>query len=109
MRIKGCHSVLDLHEKARLALSDGRTVTIAIKADSPNSAENIAKRQKFGKAKRLAVAALARLRKKSLKDFWKLQEVVDSFRKLTDFEQKIILAELPENIRTALVAKRKRK
>ena len=44
MRAKGSHGILDLHEKARLALSDLRTVTIAMKADSPNSAENIAKR-----------------------------------------------------------------
>ena len=57
----------------------------------------------------MAVSALVRLRKKSLEDFWKLQEVVDAFSSLTNFEQKIILAELPEKISIALVAKLKRK
>jgi hypothetical protein len=108
MRKSGEHSLLDLYEKARSALKDSRTIRIAMSADSPNSGENIAKREKFGKAKRLATAALVRLKNKSSKDFWKIPAVLDVFEELSEFEKKLILAELPEEIRTALEAKRKK-
>jgi len=106
MRARGEHSILDIHEKARLALSDKRTIRIAMKADSPTSGENIAKRQKFGRAKRVSTAALVRLRKKFEKEFWTLPEIVSVFLCLSEFEQKEFLAELPENICMALRAKR---
>jgi len=107
MRAKGNeeHLFLDLHEKAGLALSDNRTVTIAMKADSPNSAENIAKRQKFGKEKRVSVAALARIRKKYAEIFWNMPEVSKAFQRLSRIEQQHILAELPDKNHTALEAK----
>lgn len=106
MRASGKHSFLDLHEKSRLALTDSRVITIAVKADSPTSAENTAKRQKFGKAKRLAASALVRLRIYHLEDFWELPEIIENFYRLSMIEQNHILAKLPENIRTALEAKR---
>lgn len=109
MRAGGEHTFLDLYEKARLALRDRRTIKIAMTADSPTSGENTAERQGFGKTKRIATAALVRLRNKSAEIFWEIPEVVKSFIELTDFERNLILAELPETIRTALEAKRERK
>ena len=101
MRPNGNHSFTDLHEKARLALADSRLVVIAIKADSPTSAENTALRQEFGKPQQLAVAALTRLKKRFSKAFWELPEATSAFSSMTNIEQAHVPIVVSQPDRTA--------
>jgi PAS domain S-box-containing protein len=101
MRPRSDHSFLDLHEKARLALTDPRLVVIAIKADSPNSAENTAARQEFPKPQQLAVAALVRLKKRFPEAFWDLPETEATFTTLSPMEKNYLHPNVVHRDRTA--------
>ena len=96
------HSLSDLVSKAELALGDNRLVKIAIMADTPSSAKTTAKRNNFGRSKRDAVHALARIKRDHGDDFWNLPQVTHVlFNIMNDMERKTILAKLPDEFRKA--------